>query len=175
MAEVIPVTMTQVDWPSYLRVCMDILHRSPSRDLDAARIELKGPFAFIASLAAFKGFQEHPNTSVRQAGFLLRHFSFGFLVTCTEICRADIQSVSDLSVDQAYNKDIGGEQLYLMSGTLFEWRTAIIENLSKTNCNSEVREVLNKIVLLLEQVGLVDLFSTFKKRSQHDNTFLLER
>jgi hypothetical protein len=175
MSQVIPISMTQVDWPSYLRFCIDTTGRSISRDLDAANVELKGPFAFIASLSSFKGDSIHPNNAVRGAGFLLRHFSFGFLVTCTESCRADIQSVSELSIDQGYHKDIGGEQLYLMSGTLFQWRSTIIENLSKPNCNSEIREVLNKVILLLEQAGLVDLFSTFKKRAQRDDTFILER
>lgn len=169
MVEVIPVSMTQVDWPTYLRTCLEVTKTNPAKNLDAAGIPIKTPFSFIASLDCFKGGIESPNNAVRDAGFSLRHFSFGFLILCGRGCRDDLSSYSDLAIDD------GGQNLYLVTGTLLQWQQTLLTNLSnkKLPC-SEFRDVLNRVISLLEQAGLVDLFRGFRKTSQSDGTFLLE-
>jgi hypothetical protein len=175
MIEVFPISMTQIDWGTYIRSVRDILNQSPTRQLDLENVDPKGPFGFIASIGAFKGDKSYSTKIASHAGFILRHFSFGFLIHCSYNAKNELASGSDLAIDEGYNGDISDIGLYLVSGNLFQWKQAIVQNLGNDSGSTEFRILLNTILGLLEQAGLVDLFKEFSKHPLIDKTFTLTK
>jgi hypothetical protein len=163
MIQIFPISMTQIDWGTYIKSCSE----SPTRQLDVENIDPKGPFAFLASIGLFKGSNLPTNRIVAGAGFTLRHFSFGFLILCPKSVKDELVSNSDLAIDESHHGEL------LVTGNLFQWRQAIVQNLQTSSTSTEFRILLNIILGLLEQAGLVDLFRDFSKHPLIDKTFLL--
>jgi len=171
--QVIPITLSQVDWTNYLSVSKRLLGRSPATGVDNCPAQLSSISKYLASLAEFKlGRTSDVQSNLRRPGPWLRHFSLSFMVvssTTTILFFAETTSLDVLSAPAA--EDEG--RVAILSGTLADWRDAVI-----ICCNPDVpkrlRLLFNTIKRAFDQLGLNDIWFEYRAKDLHDDTYCLE-
>src|SRR5687768_4054947 len=69
-----PIVWPHIDWSTFVRTTNEIIDRSPTRELDAAKIPVGSISSFLFALQSFqKSNRVHP---------LLKHLSITFLCDC---------------------------------------------------------------------------------------------
>lgn len=161
MIEVIPMSVTTIDWTVFLNILKKIFNRSLTTNLDTKKLAVGDLSSFIMILGGIRNPNADPLILLREAGPLLRHISAGFVVLGFNV--DDLAYSTDLKI-------VKTEKLSVVSGNLEEWRTAII------NCNKTVeqREFFNKCLSHFEKVGLGQLWSYYSKVDLNDATYKLE-
>jgi hypothetical protein len=168
-----PIGGTQICWDVFLQACTDSLGYSPIRGVDSLARELSDPAKLLASLAAFHNKQnvKAPLAAIRNAGSLLRHLSYAFLVYCDEHLISDIRERSLLNVTSTVAAD--GERVAYVSGSLFDFHTATLECCTEDS-PFDIRYLFDAFVLYFESIGLGDIWHDQRKKTLKDKTFLLE-
>ena len=168
MNEVIPITITSVNWDMYLKYARTQLSRSVTESLDKAKRPLDTPAAFIITLAEAQGAELRPFTQLlSNAGGLLRHASAGFLFTADIETLLYIIEQSSLQCARWSNK-----KTMIVSGNMLAWRVAIT-NFCKPDVPKDVRDLFNKSLVCFEMAGFGPLWSDQQKTMSPDKTFLL--
>ncbi len=130
-------------------------------------------FAGFLSLLAniFKGITD-PLNGIREAGSLLNHLQYTFLIVCDKQTLSDLQEEGHLHITSTATNNVNYVAL-LASGTLTEWRLTI-SNLCTESSYRDLRQLLNTIVKMFDGLGLSQVFFEFKRKSMSDKTFYLE-
>lgn len=172
MVKVFPITQTIVNWREYLSLAQSVLGHSVSDSLDARRMPADNAAAFIVTLDELCHDKIcNPTMVLREAGALLRHVAFGFLIVGPSQVFYDLRENSTLSVTSALTpKD--GFKIGVVTGNMEEWRNAII-NCANDRTSFELRTLVNQCMLCLEQAGLGEVWANFQKTSMRDKTFRL--
>jgi hypothetical protein len=132
---------------------MEVSGRSPTSSLDATGETLESQ---IAILKAIRNIGDQ-----RRIG--LGHVHIGFLIACDRETQTNF-------IFNFQGEITVGPELIVASGTLQKWHGAMIMlDLAPLN----LRRLMNKIYLYLEQVGLSNLIGYIKKPLD-DGTFTLE-
>lgn len=167
MFHVLPVTMTTLDWNSYLTNAKAMLGRSITAGMDRqhAKQDLEG---FLLTLKEFQSGK--PAESLRGCGTVLRHVSVGFLCLMPPPVFYDLVMESGLAI--TVQDSPTGFKCCLVSGNLEQWKYAII------NCSSEqqpngLRGLTNKFMAYFEQAGLGPIWSDYSKTPMPDSTYRL--
>lgn len=168
--EIFPIGSTKIQFPAFLLAAKNALGRSVSVAGDAAG--LSGSAAFLTALGAMKDDTLKASQILRDAGSLLRHLYYSFIILADRETVFELIQETRLSVTSVESLS-RGVRFGIVSGTLEEWRTAIINCCSLT-CEPELRAFLSKVFPFFERDGLGLLWSEYLKRTHTDGTLLLE-
>lgn len=162
-----PILSTTVDWHTYLLAAKSALGRSITSKSDEQGIKANTLSAFIASLGAFKRPKESPVEIISNAGDLLNHSFFGFLVICPASVLFSLLESTPLSVLSA---DAGHNRIAIVSGTLAQWYTAL-----KTS-NQDILPITNECMRFFESLGVGTIWRNYTKVAlQNELYFLREK
>lgn len=170
---VIPVILSNVNWTKYLDTAQELLGHNPARGVDASTSKLSVFAKFTASLAEFKLKTElNAKQTLRTPGPWLDHTFYGFLIYTSSTTILGIAESTDLAILSAQGGK--GERAAIVSGTLKQWREAVIVCCNAT-ATERVRRLFNQIKGMFDQVGLADIWFEFSLKGLPDKTFFLER
>lgn len=167
-AQILPIIQPAINWTELVKSAEAALGYSPAK-YDAKR-PLSEAARFLALAAMFKNKADSDAVaSLREARSILEHLSFGFLVACDRETIFELMQCTNLQVST--NSAITGDSVAIVTGTLAEWRDAIIElSADNTYC---MRLLLDKIFVYFERQGLGELWADYKKQTLKDQTILL--
>ena len=139
------------------------------RGVDASPLVFKEYGKFIAALGEYREGKELPPLQVLQApGDLLEHLHFSFLITGSKKFFFRLLELTKLSI-------IYTEEEAIVSGTLTQWREAVINSLdSLYSPTIEMREIFNECMDFFGGIGLHAIFYGHRKLGLKDGTYLLE-
>ena len=156
-----------LDTPVFLGACIEMLGYSPARGPDAQKLEEMAHS--LSCLTAFKDRDATPG--VKESKGIYELFSIGCLIIADERDMQDILEVAGLPFIFT-ETTVRGIQAAVVSGTLQEWRTAILKGCAKT-APQYIRICYDTIYLQFRSIGLEGVFDR-SQRILDDNTFLLE-
>lgn len=156
--DVIPIAITQVDVPTYRRIMR------PEGKLDQHYIDPDTLMGYLASMVK----DGDPRNAIRNVNHLLRNISVSFYIQCDERDLHEIKFFTDLAVTWLK------EELFLFTGTLEDWKTAIVDLCNQTS-TMKTRYIMNSCLLYIEKAGLIEVFGNYSKQVQADQTFILQR
>ncbi|KPK54272.1 MAG: hypothetical protein AMS22_06100 [Thiotrichales bacterium SG8_50] len=169
---VIPIMQTKLDLNRLLPVARNVLGYSLAKAADAATVPLDELPHALSCLAAFKDAKAPISVGWARPQWSL--LTAGFFIVATELDTLDIlEAVSgmEIAVTETTQRGIFAT---IVSGTLTQWREAVLKGCRNTPCPPGVRYALNMIYRHFESVGLRDLFYGLRIVPQDDQTFLLE-
>lgn len=171
MLEVIPLVSTEVNWNQLLVIAKQALGRNVAHQLDSVGMSPISVAAYIATLGAFHDWELRPNDILKDAGPLLKHAFFGFLVISSVGVLMEIMEDTPLNVMSATSV-MTDVRISVITGTLEEWRTAIINGLSALS-GVELRLFLGRCMAHFESLGLGLLWVNHKKSVMLDKSIIL--
>ena len=169
---VIPVMTTIVNWNNLLQNINRCLGRSLTAHLDSAGMRLDGLPPIIAALGGIRQEGDKPQTILNDPGPLLKHINIGFLIVLKANTLMSLLEDGDLVITSGETIS-DGIRASIVTGTLEQWRTTIINCCSRES-SSELRAILDQVILHFEKMGLAQLWYEYQKRSLPDSTFYLE-
>lgn len=171
---VIPLLASSVNWATFIKNVAELVGRSPVSGIDNSRIKLGDYARFVATLGEFQSGKEQDALAIlRENDYLLKHLSFGFLISGSVSLIFRIMELTDLNV--LTTKGSNKTRVAVVSGTVLEWKNAIINCLDqKLISNYELRWVFNQCLDYLCQAGLRNIFDNYRKKGLEDQTYLLE-
>lgn len=152
---------TQVDLKSFLAVVKHKLGRALK--VDDQRYPLDHPLCYLLTLTDFKDVP----SDIGNLGALLKHEHHTFIMTCTEREMTEVVLEAALAITITPDKELA-----ILSGTLEQWRTTIINGSSESALDS-VRIFANSVLLEFERMGLKSLWTNYTKGYLKDGTFKL--
>ena len=159
------LSITQADWLTFIKVCQDVLGYSPSRGLDACKLDPANPASYLASL----NMKNTPLESLREDRQILEHFMASFLcILDDEVIKAIATHTRLRMIEKVARK----ESAVILSGTMAEWLDAVIAG-SKEDTDFDFRWVMNAIMVHLERAGFKEILHNWDKHFLQDKTFKL--
>lgn len=157
-----------IDFTTFLGLSHKMFGYSPASAADRNRRELHDVERFLSCLAAL----QDPDALVGLSPHLLTHVSFSVLLATNERDLLDVLEYCSGMPFVAADTVVRGFQAAVVTGTLAQWRNAII-----SGCQSEVegsvRALFNKILSIFEAANL-NVWTDCARRPSNDNTLLLE-
>jgi hypothetical protein len=161
---VFPIAVTVPNWKALTQVPLE---RNLILPLDRASIKPEGLAAFISVLGEFQVEGQNPIQTQRNAGNLLRHVMISFLV------KSDTYAIYDISMNGPIAiLDCEQDGLVIMSGSLQEWRTLVL-NLCNSRTSSSGRDLGTEILKALDGLGLTHVFECYSRRVDQTGYVLL--
>lgn len=152
---------TQVDLKSFLAVVKHKLGKKLK--VDEQRYPLDHPLCYLLTLTDFKDVP----SDIGNLGALLKHEHHTMIISCTSREMTEIVLDADLSVTITPDNELA-----IISGTLEQWRTTILNGSSESALDS-VRQFANLVLLEFEKLGLKSLWTNYSKGYLKDGTFKL--
>lgn len=169
-----PITGPTIAWDVFLKDTVRLTGHSPARGTDASGQNFKEYARFIVALEEFRASKPlDPIETLGNAESALRHLQFSFLVMGTSELILRISESTGLHVISARLQKKSG-RLAFVSGTLSEWKAAIVEVCATTNYSADMRRVANACLEVFYSSGLEPVFRKYSRRSLPDQTYLLE-
>ena len=173
LPEITLVAGTATDWPRFVSAVNATLGRSPTRELDNCGMTVGSPGTYLAALAEFQKAGSNPLTAVREADRTLEHLSLTFLCAVdTPTALAVLKASYGLAVLGC--EPSRGRDNFLLSGSLRNWRTAVVENCTP-GADPQARAFFNSVWSTLDRLGFRDLFARYQRKDLKDTTFALEQ
>lgn len=155
MFEIIPLSCTKVNWPAFL---------SAGKQLTGSTSNVKQDLGgYLLSLSELL-------TGSAKAWGVLRHVHVSFLVIGFEEFFRGVREETDLAISTTAIQ--AGHKAAVVSGTLDQWRVAII-NCSSDRMSTEVRMLTNQFMTHFESSGLGSLWQGYSKSPMPDKTLKL--
>jgi hypothetical protein len=171
MNRVTPITVSAVNWQQYVDTAAELLGHAPSRGVDASPSKLSDFAKYTASLAEFAAKRElDPRGVLRRPGSHLRHLFFSVMV-CEK--HATILRIAEDESLAVISSSAGKERAAILSGTLSEWREAVIAFCDKDSPR-DLRELFNEVKRMFDHIGLRDIWHGYQQRKLPDKTYHLE-
>lgn len=168
--KVYPIAMTQVDWPSFIKICQEYFGSSPTRGIDTCNIPVKSPSAFLACLSL----DNDPINQLRHGwrmGGSFEHVSFAFIFVLTKSLIPILAVNTELNMSTYDVKD-SDEVITLLSGSMKTWRDEIIKWCSDVS-NKHIRKFMNICYVHFKGSGLGEVWCGFDQVIL-DDTFILK-
>ncbi|MEE9548745.1 MAG: hypothetical protein V3V68_05260 [Nitrosomonadaceae bacterium] len=157
---VIPITVSTIAWTDFLKGTLQVTGRSPIRSIDASGFTLSDYAKYIIALNELRHKEvSNPVDTLRDAGSLLQHIHFSFLIGGSSGLIFKICELTPLNV---LSTCIKKGRFALVSGTLGEWKDAITE-LSKSK-SSEAQWVVETLLGFFSSFGLKHVFTNLTLR-----------
>jgi len=157
-----------IDFTTFLGLSHKMFGHSPASAADRNRRQLNDAERFLSCLAALKD----TNAPVGLPPNLLTHVSFSVLLATSERDLLDVLGYCARMPFVAADTVVRGIQAAVITGTLAEWRDAVISG-CQANVEVTVRALFNKILSIFEAANL-NVWSDCTRRPSKDNTLLLE-
>jgi len=167
-ADVILIQQPAIDFTKFIGLSHKMLGYSPASTVDASRKKLSDAERFLSCLAAMKD----GNAPVSLSPHLLTHVSFSVLLAASERDMLDILEYCASMPFVATDTVARGVQATVVTGTLAQWRDAVISG-CQPDVESSVRVLFNKILSIFESACL-NVWTDCERRPAQDNTLLLE-
>lgn len=165
----LPIVQHEVNWP----LLLSSVGQALGRDISSAK-DRKGVShlpAYISTIEDVLGNEALPEQRVQDAFWSLRHLHLSFLTFVPNDVLIALQE-TNIAVSSADTTNYLVKVAF-MSATLLDWKLVI--------CNPAqyekhiVRQFLNVIYKRIEELGFSRIFYDYKRRSQADGTFIIER
>lgn len=170
MPTVMPLLIPNIAWEMYIQAVLEFSGNSPTSNVDNSTIKLADFAKYIISLDEFQnGDLQSPLETLRNETNPLNHLFFSFLIVSAKSTLFKIMESTDLSIISR-SKTKSKSQVSVISGTLFQWRNALISQQK----SKEVRLVFNRCLSFFYKFGLGNIFDNYRKHTLGDETFLLE-
>jgi len=166
MPDAVLVQVPSIDFQTFIGLSHRVLGRSPAAPSDACRRELSDAERFLSCLAAMR--DEH--APVGLSPHLLKHVSFSAFIGAEEGDMLEILQLAAMPF-VVVETIVRGVQAAVVTGTLDQWRDAIVSGCTK-GVPSPVRRCFNKLHGLFVAAGL-NVWGDYTPRSAADQTFLL--
>jgi hypothetical protein len=167
--EAIIICRPDVDMSTFLGVALKTLGHSLAATADASGLQLSDAGRFLSCLASLRS----PKAGVELNLKLLPHVSFSVLIVADELDMMDILECAAGMPFVTAETIIRGVLLVIVTGTLIQWRAAVIAG-SSCDVEPTVRFVFNRLHGLFKDERL-DVWGDFRQRPAHDQvTYLLE-
>jgi len=166
---IMPLALTEINWPTFIKMVQDFLGYSPTRGLDEAKIDLKHPTAFLGALDC----ENKPLDALRRAALknTLRHYFASFIMIMDD---ADLLiNLGTQDTLALYTRREGSRFLTVLSGTMWDWYHAMIIH-SQREANHVLRQIFNIIYGFFKMSGLHVIWSHYTLNDIQDNTFVME-
>jgi hypothetical protein len=170
MPDVAIVSQPQYDLPTFLAVATEMLGYSPARTADAAN--LKGLAHLLSCLACFRNKDTAGHVKACRDVYNLLHF--GILIAANAYEMPLILEVLGGTPFALTETRIRGVQAILVSGTLYQWRAAVLRGCRQDQPEA-VRVCFDKVFIQFQTLGLADAFGKTTKKQLPDRTFYLEQ
>jgi len=167
-ADAILIQQPAIDFTKFIGLSHKMLGYSPASKADASQRKLSDAERFLGCLAAMKDV----DAPVSLSPHLLAHVSFSVLLAASERDMLDILEYCSSMPFVATDTVARGVQAAVVTGTLAQWRDAVISG-CQPEVEQTVRTLFNKILVIFESANLKVWNDCGRKRSL-DNTLLLE-
>ena len=166
--ECVLIQRPDVDFGAFLSLSRDALGYSPADASDGTARELSDAERFLSCLAAMRD----EKAPVRLAPALLNHVSFSVMIVADERDALDIFQAAGMPfvVVETVRRGI---LLAVMTGTLAQWRDAVMHGTSLDQ-EINVRACYCKLMVLFEQAGLGHVWDRYTRKASPDRLFYLE-
>lgn len=168
---IMPLAITQVHWPTFIQTCQEQLGYSPTRNLDDIGIDLKNPASFLGCLdfandmkGQLQGKRGYESWS---------HFHVSFIFVCKISTILFLKNYTKLSMTSKRCSDEESRYLVIASGSIFDWRLAVIHGCSEID--TELRKMMNYCLIYLQESGFRDVWTDYDKIGLPDGSFVLRR
>lgn len=160
------IQVPSIDFRTFVGLTNKALGRNPSTASDASRRHLSDAERFLSCLAAMRDEKAPAGFSP----FLLKHVSFSAFIAANDRDMFEILQCATMP-NVAVETIITGVQIAVVTGTLAEWRDAIISGCAK-GVPTNVRHCFNKLHDLFSAAGL-KVWPDYTPRPGPDHTYLL--
>jgi len=167
LPDAVLVQVPSIDFRTLIGLSHKVLGRSPAAPSDACRRELSDAERFLSCLAALRDEQ----APVGLSPHLLKHVSFSAFIGADERDILDILQLCSGMPFVVVETIVRGVQAAVVTGTLSEWRDAVVSGCSKST-PTPVRHCFNKLHGLFTAAGL-NAWGDYTPRGAADQTFLL--
>ena len=167
MPDAVLIQVPSIDFRTFVGLSHKVLGRSPAASSDACRRELSDAERFLSCLAALRD----ERAPVGLPPHLLRHVSFSAFVGADERDMLDILQLCAGMPFVVVETVVRGVQAAVVTGTLSQWRDAVISGCSK-GVEPPVRHCFNKLHGLFVDAGL-NVWGDFSTRPAPDQTTFL--
>ena len=178
--QIVPLSMTQVNWPDYVSVTYKHVGHSPTRSLDGVGIKPGDPYSFLASLAELEVEGTDPRIGVLSANHTLAHVHLSFLCVLNASEQNALRNIPTLDIsfiDGKEEYDSSRVDLMIISGTLLQWQLVIpmmLEGFDLSRVTFVRRTFFNHIYNWIVKFNLKDIFTSYKVVPLTDGTYCLE-
>jgi hypothetical protein len=167
MPDCVLVSAPAIDFRTLIGLSHKVLGRSPAAASDACRRELSDAERFLSCLAALRD----ERAPVGLSPHLLQHVSFSAFIGADERDMLEILQLCAAMPFVVVETVVRGVQAAVVTGTLSQWRDAVVSGCSK-GVDSSVRHCFNKLHGLFIAAGL-NVWGDYTPRRAPDQTFLL--
>lgn len=163
------VTQPSVSLQNLVGACAQVLNHSVSDAVDCSYRSLTDAEKFVSILDAMR----NPDAPVGLPEDLLRHIQFSVLTLADSLDIGKMTEICSMPFVTAETKhrDL---TVAVMSGTLDDWRVAVIAG-TKKSVPMEIRAGFNNIHGLFVAAGLGAIWTGYNSKPMPDETFLLEK
>lgn len=166
-----PIIGSTISWTELLKDVAELSGHSPTKGIDSYGYKLSEYARFLSVLGEFRsGKEQDPINTIQNAGDILDHLHFGFLIYGKTSLIFTIMERTDLRIITA---KIKGGRAAIVTGTLRQWKNAII-NILTNKVSGEVRWVFSYCYDTFQQLGLQGVWHDYRKQQVDKNTYLLE-
>ncbi len=164
---IVPITVTHIDWNSFIKTSEKILGYSPTRVLDAQDFQVGSHESFLYALGSFKSLQNVPKYLVE---YTLKHIHISFLININEslylnCCEKFSSNITFLRSEESKTKN---EIIFIATGNLYTWKEVCLtfdETFDERELSYKIYELLRKF----------NIFNEFRVEDLYDGSHRLER
>lgn len=168
---VLPINQTELAWGPFQSLVTAAIKRSPTAALDRKSVTERNMASAIVSFAEFEAEGTDYIATLRDAGSVLRHFMVSFLTMCdsTQLL-FDIATEGDLRILTCDDN----EKLSIISATLEQWRTSII-NFASHRATSSHRQFAEAVLQAFDRMKLGRIWENYTRVSSNQSFLLVEK
>jgi hypothetical protein len=166
-----PLSITQVEWRTYIKFVEDVLGFNPAQALGSTVIKLETPAAYLATL----DFENQPLDQLRKGAFLnntFDHLSVSFIAELDH--EALLELLQTLPTLDYIVKKARKTYLVILSAKISVWYSVVLKAL-QIGRPIEVREIFQIILIWFDNMGFKDVWAEHERKLQPDGTFILQR
>ncbi len=174
MIKIIPIVNPNIDIASFIKASHEALGYNPLSGVDQSTRSFSDPAKFLTGLSAFhnKMNLKAPLSSLREAGSLCNHLSYGFMVAAPK--QVILKSLERTELHHTIAEDLDDLQLTVISGTLKQWKHGLLE-CCHPDSSHQLRLLYDGFYFHFQKQGLGELWFDIKTAPAPNKTFYLEK
>lgn len=154
-----PLVTPSFNWTWFQTVISSALGRNVTRSMDEKNVSERRVAEAIVALAEFQERNADYWHTLQQPGSLLHHFFYSFLAKCDrEEMVVEVMTETDLRILPCRDD----MTLYVVSGTLAQWRTTII-NFASMRATRLQRTFADEALTQFDRQGLSRLWENYTR------------
>ncbi len=166
-----PIIGSSFNWAELVKDIAELTGQSPASSIDSYGFKLTNYSRFISTVSEFRtrGI-ENPLKRVQNANDILNHLHFGFLMHGKSSLFFSVMEQTDLKITTSRKE---GGRVGVVSGTLLQWKHAIINILSGKS-TVEAKWAFSYCYDFFSTLGLQSVWADYRKKQVDSGVYLLE-